>query len=68
MEPLQAVDQHRPVGLVQHIRSNSHGVVGCDADDVAIERSVVQRAQRHAVGNGGNAEGVGVRHDVSRPA
>ena len=43
-----------------------HDAVGIDAEHVAIEREVMDRAQRQAVDDGRDAFGLGVGDDVRR--
>ena len=64
LEVLQAVLEHRPVDLLQHVEAHRDLEVGRDADDVGVERGVVQFAEREAVGNHRLAERVALREDV----
>jgi hypothetical protein len=49
VEALQAGAQHRAVGLVEHAPGDVHDPARIDAEDVAVERQVVDRAQRQPV-------------------
>src|SRR5262249_13332634 len=51
MEPLKTMLQHQSVNLIQDIHAHFHRVVRCDADDVAIERGMMQLAERQSVRN-----------------
>ena len=48
---LEPVFQHRPVNLLEHVQADLDLVVGPDAEDLRIERGVVQLAEREAVWN-----------------
>jgi hypothetical protein len=56
--------EHRPVDLLQHVEAHRDLEVGRDADDVGVERGVMQLAEREAVGNHRLAERVAIREDV----
>jgi len=64
VESLEPVDQHRAIGVVEDVAAHFNGTVRPDADEVPVERRVVEPAQRHAVGHHRGAEGVRVGHDV----
>ena len=64
LEALQAMLEHRPVDLLQHVEAHRDLEVGRDADDVGVERGVMQRAEREAVGNYRLAGRVAIREDV----
>lgn len=63
-QPLQTVDQHRPVDLVEDIAPHLHHVVGAHAQDVAVEGGVVQLAERQSVRDDRLPERVRVGQDV----
>src|SRR5699024_12295451 len=46
---LQAVAQHRPVGLGEQVQGDLHPVVGADAEHVLVIGTVVDLAQREPV-------------------
>ena len=48
---LQAVQQHRPVLLIEHIGPDVDREVGVHAEDVRVVGAVVDGAQRQATGN-----------------
>ena len=65
VEFLQPVAEHGAVDLGEDVATDLNGQpLGPDADDLVIERRVVQLAQRNAVGYGGSAALVGVVEDV----
>ena len=64
MEPLEAVNQHRAVGVVENVLTNFDDAVGSDADQVLVEGRVMEPAQSNAVRHGRLAERVGVGQDV----
>jgi len=66
MEALQPVLQHRAVNLLQHVHPHLDHVIGPHADDVRVERRVVQLAQRQAVRHQRLAFEMGVSDDVGR--
>ena len=66
LESLQAVLQHRPVRLAENIRTQLHRQVRPHAQDVPIERRVVQLAQRQPVRHHRLAPRMPVRQDVCR--
>jgi hypothetical protein len=45
--------EHRPVDLLQHVEAHRDPEVGRDADDIGVERGVMQLAEREVVGKGG---------------
>ena len=59
MESLEPVDQHRAVGVVEDVAAHLDDTVRPDADQVPVERRVVELAQEiEAVGRwGGGATG-----------
>ena len=64
LEALQAMLEHRPVDLLQHVEAHRDLEVGRDANDVGVERGVMQLAEREAVGNHRLTERVDIREDV----
>jgi hypothetical protein len=52
--------QHRAVDLAQQAIGDVHDGGGVDAQQVAIERQVVDRAQREAVDDGSDSFGLGM--------
>jgi hypothetical protein len=64
VELLQAVNQHRAVGVVENILTNFDHAVGSDTDQVLVESLVVEPAQGDPIRHGRLAERVGVRQDV----
>jgi hypothetical protein len=65
MEPLQAVEQHRPIDLRQDVLAEVDVQIRADPKDVPVERHVVNLAQDQPVGHDRSAA-VGVAHDVRR--
>ena len=63
---LQAHDKHRAVVLGEDRRLDLDHVVRTDREEEAVERGVVQLAERHAVAHYRLALGVAVRRDVGR--
>ncbi len=57
LKALQAMLEHRPVDLLQHIEGHGDLEVGRDADEVAVEGGVVELAEREAVGMTGSPRG-----------
>jgi hypothetical protein len=64
MEPLQAVLEHGTVFLLQHVDPNLDFQIGPNAENVSIERCVVERAQRQAVRDDRKSVGVAIRKNV----
>lgn len=64
METLKAMNEHWPIGVRQHVRSNLNHVVGSKSNQVAIERRVVKIAERNTIGDLGFAQRIAVGHDV----
>ena|SRR5918995_2443560 len=58
--------QHRAIDLTQESAGDVDDAVGIDAEQVAIEREVMDRAQGEAVDDCGDARGLDVRDDVHR--
>ena len=63
MEGLQQLE-HRAVVIVEQPARNTHFVVGRDADEVLVERPVVDRAEAEPVAHYRLAGGIRVSHDV----
>lgn len=61
MEPLHSMLQHRSVDFLQHVEAHLDVIVGIDADDVTIERGVMQLAQCEAVRNARLAFRIAIR-------
>ncbi len=61
---LEAHDQHRAVRLLEDRRADLDDVVGPDGEEAAIERGVMEFAQRDAVADDRLALGVAVGRDV----
>src|SRR5688500_18679464 len=61
---LEAVTQHRSVGLAEQARRYLDGVIRTDPEDVLVVGRVVQLAEGQAVGDDGIASRVGVGNDV----
>lgn len=61
MELLKSMFQHRTVVLIEDFASDLDDVVRVDADDVAVERGVVDLAEREAVGHNRFAAGHAVK-------
>jgi hypothetical protein len=59
-------DEHRAVRLSEDGRADLDDVVGADGEEEAIERGVVELAQRDAVADDRLALGVAVGRDVRR--
>jgi hypothetical protein len=66
VEFLQQVE-HRAVFVVEQPWRHDHAVVGGDADEILIERAVVDAAQADAVRDDGVAEWVEITRDVRAP-
>src|SRR2546426_2870257 len=66
LESLQAVLQHRAVWLAENVRAQLHRQVRPHAQDVPVERRVVQLAQRQPVRHDRLAPRMPVRQDVRR--
>src|SRR2546425_12310490 len=66
LESLQAVLQDRPVRLVENVLAQLHRQVRPHAQDVPVERRVVQLAQRQPVRHDRLAPRMPVRQDVRR--
>jgi hypothetical protein len=64
VKALQPRLKHRPVDLAQQTAGDVHDALRIDAEQVAVEREVMDRAQREAVDNRSDSAGLGVRHDV----
>jgi hypothetical protein len=58
------VTEHRSVGLLEDVLANLDDEIRTNPDDVAVEGSVMQLAQRDAVGNDGITAWLPVRNDV----
>ena len=50
MKILQTVAQHRSVSLLEDVRSDLDDVVGADAEDVHVERGVMDLVHAEVVG------------------
>jgi hypothetical protein len=66
IETLQAMDQHRSIGLTEHVFTHLNPVVGSDRNQVSIERGVMQRAQRDPVRDGGGTAFIPISNNVRR--
>ena len=66
VEALQAGAQHRTVDLAQQPARDVDDALRVDAEQVAVEREVVDSAERDAVDDGGDALVLGVGNDVGR--
>lgn len=64
MEALQPMNQHRPIGVIQHVSSYLHNAVRPDPNQMCVERRVVELAERQTVRDNGSPEWIRVRHDV----
>jgi hypothetical protein len=64
MEALEAGAKHRAVGLVAHAPGDVHHTARIDAEDVAVQRHVVGRAQRQPVDHGRDALRLDIGDDV----
>ena len=64
MKSLQAGAEHRTVDLAQQPARDVNDPARIDAEEVAVERQVVDRAQRHPVHDRGHSLGLGVGNDV----
>jgi hypothetical protein len=49
MEPLDAVPERRPIGLMQNIRANFEGVIRLHANEVSVKCCVVKLAERETI-------------------
>ena len=65
MEPLQAVDQHRAVGLLEHVSAHLDLIIRPDRQQVRIEGGMMQRAEGDAVRHRRRAKRFTVANDVS---
>jgi hypothetical protein len=66
VEPLQTKLEHRPIRLVQDVRPQLDHEVRPHAEDVAVERGVVQLAESQSVRDDGLSPGVSVWENVGR--
>src|SRR5262249_755765 len=57
VESLQTGAEHRAIGLFEQSPGDVHDAVRIDAEDVAVESQVVDRAEREPVDNRGDAFG-----------
>ena len=64
VEPLQPVEQHGSVYLAEQAVGYVHDASRVDAEQVAVEREVVDRAEREPVDDGGDAFGLEVGNDM----
>jgi len=64
VKALQAVLQHRSVRFFEDVVPEFDDTVGPNAEDVRVERSVVQAAQRETVRNDWEPLWMAVRQDV----
>ena len=60
------MQEHGPVDLLQNVESNFDLQLRRDADDVRVERRVVELAEREAVGHDRLPQGMAIRKDVGR--
>jgi hypothetical protein len=58
------VGEHGPVHFSQYVISHLQHKVRTDSDDVGVKRSVVQLAERQAIGDQGFTEGMAVRENM----
>jgi hypothetical protein len=63
-KPCRPVSSIGPVDLPQQPVGNVQDAAGIDAEQVAIEREVVDRTEREPVDDGGDPLGVDLRNDV----
>ena len=61
---LEPVPEHRTVDLVENVRAHLDMEVGADAQDVPVERGMVDLAECETVGHDRLAAGMAVRQDV----
>jgi hypothetical protein len=61
------MDQHRAIGVVEDVAAHFNDTVRPDADQVPVERRVVELAQRHTVGHHRGAEGAMAREVLLAP-
>jgi len=66
VQPLEAVNEHRPVGFREHIRTDLDHEIGAHADQILVERRMMQLAWRETIGDLRLACGVRILGDVSR--
>ena len=66
MEALQPELEHRPVGLAEDVLTQLDDQVRPDAEDVVVERRVVELAESQSIRNDRLALRMPVRQDVSR--
>jgi hypothetical protein len=64
VEALKAVNEHWAVRVVEHILPHLHDTVRRDPDEVPVEGSMMEIAEREAVWNGWHSARVRVRHNV----
>jgi hypothetical protein len=64
MEPLEAVNQHGAIFLVEDVLAHLDNQIGSDPDEVLVEGSVVELAEGQAVRDHRGSERVHIRHDV----
>ena len=66
MEALDAMNQHRSVDLRQDVGSDLDDVIRCDAQNVRVERAMMERAQRNTVRHDRLSLRMAIGQDVCR--
>src|SRR5438034_1282684 len=64
LKALQTMLKHRPVDFLQHGEAHGDLEVRGDADEVAVEGSMVELAEREAIRNHRLSKGMAIREDV----
>ena len=64
LEALEPMLKHRSVDLFEHVEAHLDLEVGCDSDDVGVERRMMKLAEREAVGDDRLAPRMAIRKDV----
>ena len=63
---LNAMNQCWPINFEHQIRSDRNGQIRPDADEVAVERGVMQPTKSKSIRDMGFPERIGIRNDVCR--
>jgi len=66
MYSLKSVAEHGAIDFLENVPADLNGVVGPDAQNVQVERRVMQLAQRKPVRNNRITAGMSVGQDVRR--
>jgi len=64
VKPLNGMSQRRPIVLFEYVGTDLNHAVGSEADELAIESAVMERAEGESIGNRRLTQGVRVWDDV----